>query len=217
MVGPFQVVDEAGADSKPKYLNELFILLRVVLQSSDFGKLKGDEGSKLWEPLKESLAAFTSKGLGKQKDLKKSHSMLAKLLGLALDEPMTTVVKAVVTSRPVDIAGQSNGLKEVVVTTKKKSNRPGDKEKKEAKKRRMAASAQGFGDVTFTQVDMADVGPVETMDSHEHVGQPKMKGNDTNGNQLEMVVDDQTKPNKKKKKKDQQETGKSSFLFLNLT
>ena len=243
----FQVVEEAGSDSKPKYLNELFILLRVVVHCPELAKLKGSASSsstcslgggdaQLWEPFKAALAAFTVKGLGKQKDLKKSHSMLARLLGLALDETITSGESAAgskkknkkksLDAKSILVGGQSNGTKEAtsgsggggVMATKKKSKRSGDKEKKEAKARRMAASAEGFvNDVTFAHVDMdVDVAPeAEAIVAQEQVDERKkrhkeMKGTDTNGNQVEKKKTSsssvENEKSKKKKKKPEEAT-----------
>lgn len=246
-----KVVEEAGSDSKPKYLNELFILLRVVLLCPEVAKLKGSSASaaggvgagddaQLWEPFKAALTVFTAKGLGKQKDLKKNHSLLARLMGLALDETITAPVQAAVpsattksssssslkedrtaakstTANGSKAAGESGDGSGVMTTTKKpKSNRPGDKEKKEAKKRRMTASAEGFSDVTFAQVDMdIDVAPevndeAEPLVAQEVVGDRKKRNKgtgksaagiqDTNGNQVESLQEVKEEKSKKKKK-----------------
>lgn len=255
-----KVVEEAGSEStKPKYLNELFILLRVVLLCPEVAKLKGSSasasaaggvgtGAQLWEPFKAALTVFTAKGLGKQKDLRKNHSLLARLMGLALDETITAPVRAAAAGGPstttkssssssslkdgkVGTAAKStraNGSKAAaaaggesgVMTTRKKpkSNRPGDKEKKEAKKRRMTASAEGFTDVTFAQVDMDIDVPPEVNDNEpepplvaqEVVGHRKKRSKETgkstagiqntNGNQVESLVEVKEEKSKKKKK-----------------
>lgn len=228
-------MDEAGEDSKPKYLNELFILLRVVLHCPDLTELKGSSpiaiatsttstttaaapaaacivDPQLLESFKASLAAFTAKGLGKQKDLKKSHLMLARSLGVAIDETMTVTNESCPKKQPAasvatTSTSQSNGLKEPAVMTikPKKSKRPADKEKKETKQRRMAASAEGFvSDTVFTQIEMAvddELEEAESVAAQEQVGgekrkergrrKDKMKGTDTNGNQ---VPDEKTVP-----------------------
>lgn len=224
------MVEEAGNDSKPKYLNELFILLRVVLLCPEVAKLRGsavgtDDG-QLWKPFKEALTLFTAKGLGKQKDLKKNHSMLARLMGLALDEiePVQITSGGSLAKRSLPEAKSTktaNGSKGGETTTRKpKSNRFGDKEKKEAKKRRMTASAEGFGDVTFAQVDMdIDVSPeaeasAASVVAQQKVGDRKKKrrkdsemtaeaSHDTNGNQVDDVETKSKKDKKKSKKKNQ--------------
>jgi hypothetical protein len=151
-------VEEAGSDSKPKYLNELFILLRVVLLRPEVAKLKGSASvgsAQLWDPFKAALTMFTARGLGKEKDLKKNHMALARLMGLVLDETITaaaggpstttksslkkdtTRTAAKSTTKNNGAAGES-GVGSVMTTTKKtKSNRPRDKVNKEAKKRPM--------------------------------------------------------------------------------
>jgi hypothetical protein len=258
-------VEEAGSEStKPKYLNELFILLRVVLLCPEVAKLKGSSASaspaggvgtgddaQLWEPFKAALTVFTAKGLGKQKDLRKNHSLLARRMGLALDETITAPVRATAaaggrstttkssSSSSSSLKGgkvgtaakstRANGSKAavaaegesgVMTTTKKpKSNRPGDKEKKEAKKRRMTASAEGFTDVTFAQVDMDIDVPPEVNDNEpesplvaqEVVGHRKKRSKETgkstagiqntNGNQVESLVEVKEEKSKKKKTK----------------
>ncbi|XP_057372499.1 myb-binding protein 1A-like protein [Daphnia carinata] len=246
-----RVVEEAGSDSKPKYLNELFILLRVVLLCPEVAKLRedsptsggvGTDDGELWKPFKDALAVFTAKGLGKQKDLKKNHSMLARLMGLALDEiepaqPCSGGSKRLTSSSSPEADGAkstkttTNGSKAAEMTTKKKmkSNRPGDKEKKEAKKRRMTASGEGFGDVTFAQVDMdidvaPEAEPSSSVVAQEKIGERKKRhkdsetmkagSHDTNGNQVEHeVVKGAKEANSKKKKlkkKDQNSTDKVS-------
>jgi hypothetical protein len=201
-------VEEAGSDSKPKYLNELFILLRVVLLRPEVAKLKGSASvgsAQLWDPFKAALTVFTAKGLGKQKDLKKNHTALARLMGLALDETITaaaggpsTTTKSSLkkdttrtaaagaksTTKNIGAAGESGIVVGSVMTTTKKtkSNRPGDKEKKEAKKRRMTASAEGFtNDVTFAQVDIdIDVAPEDDDEVvQEVVGDRKKRRKDS--------------------------------------
>lgn len=256
-------MEEAGSEStKPKYLNELFILLRVVLLCPEVAKLKGSSASaspagavgtgddaQLWEPFKAALTVFTAKGLGKQKDLRKNHSLLARRMGLALDETITAPVRAAAaaggpstttkSSSSSSLKGgkvgtaakstRANGSKAaaaeggesgVMTTTKKpKSNRPGDKEKKEAKMRRMTASAEGFTDVTFAQVDMDidvspegnDNEPEPLLVAQEVVGHRKKRSKETgkltagiqntNGNQVESLVEVKEEKSKKKKTK----------------
>ncbi|KAI9561474.1 hypothetical protein GHT06_012432 [Daphnia sinensis] len=239
-----RVVEEAGSDSKPKYLNELFMLLRVVLLCPEVAKLSslpttsggvGTDDGQLWKPFKDALTAFTAKGLGKQKDLKKNHSMLARLMGLALDEiePAQAACsggsKRLTSSPEADGAKSTktlttNGSKAGEMATKKKtkSNRAGDKEKKEAKKRRMTASGEGFGGVTFAQVDMdidvaPEAEPSSSVVAQEKVGERKKRrkdsetmkagSHDTNGNQVEQeVVEEATSKKKKSKKKDKNST-----------
>ncbi|XP_045035589.1 myb-binding protein 1A-like protein [Daphnia magna] len=235
-----RVVEEAGSDSKPKYLNELFILLRVVLLCPEVAKLRGgsptsggvgtDDGEP-WKPFKDALTVFTAKGLGKQKDLKKNHSMLARLMGLALDEiepaqacggggskRLTSSSSSPEADGAKSTKTTTNGSKAGEMATKKKlkSNRPGDKEKKEAKKRRMTASGEGFGGVTFAQVDMdidvaPEAEPSSSVVAKEKVGERKKRrkdsetmkagSHDTNGNQVEQEVGEEEKGAKSKKEK----------------
>ncbi|KAK4004573.1 hypothetical protein OUZ56_006306 [Daphnia magna] len=235
-----RVVEEAGSDSKPKYLNELFILLRVVLLCPEVAKLRGgsptsggvgtDDGEP-WKPFKDALTVFTAKGLGKQKDLKKNHSMLARLMGLALDEiepaqacggggskRLTSSSSSPEADGAKSTKTTTNGSKAGEMATKKKlkSNRPGDKEKKEAKKRRMTASGEGFGGVTFAQVDMdidvaPEAEPSSSVVAKEKVGERKKRrkdsetmkagSHDTNGNQVEQEVVEEVKGAKSKKEK----------------
>ncbi|KZS17796.1 Myb-binding protein 1A [Daphnia magna] len=235
-----RVVEEAGSDSKPKYLNELFILLRVVLLCPEVAKLRGgsptsggvgtDDGEP-WKPFKDALTVFTAKGLGKQKDLKKNHSMLARLMGLALDEiepaqacggggskRLTSSSSSPEADGAKSTKTTTNGSKAGEMATKKKlkSNRPGDKEKKEAKKRRMTASGEGFGGVTFAQVDMdidvaPEAEPSSSVVAKEKVGERKKRrkdsetmkagSHDTNGNQVEQEVVEEEKGAKSKKEK----------------
>ena len=200
-------MEEAGSDSNPKYLNELFILLQVVLLCQEVAKLKCFSSAsvgraQLWDPFKAALTVFTAKGLGKQKDLKKNHTALARLMGLALDETITaaaggpfstksslkkdttrTTAAAKSTTKNNGSTGESGVVVGSVMTTTKKtkSNRPGDKEKKEAKKRRMTASAEGFtNDVTFAQVDIdIDVAPEDDEVVQEVVGDRKKRRKDS--------------------------------------
>ena len=157
-------MEEAGSDSNPKYLNELFILLQVVLLCQEVAKLKCFSSAsvgraQLWDPFKAALTVFTAKGLGKQKDLKKNHTALARLMGLALDETITaaadgpstttksslkkdttrTTAAAKSTTKNNGSTGESGVVVGSVMTTTKKtkSNRPGDKEKIVAKKKLM--------------------------------------------------------------------------------
>ena len=153
-------MEEAGSDSNPKYLNELFILLQVVLLCQEVAKLKCFSSAsvgraQLWDPFKAALTVFTAKGLGKQKDLKKNHTALARLMGLALDETITaaadgpstttksslkkdtTRTAAKSTTKTNGAMGESGVGSVMTTTTKMESNRPGDKEKIVAKKKLM--------------------------------------------------------------------------------
>lgn len=221
-------------------MNELFILLRVVLLCPEVAKLRGgsptsggvgtDDGEP-WKPFKDALTVFTAKGLGKQKDLKKNHSMLARLMGLALDEiepaqacggggskRLTSSSSSPEADGAKSTKTTTNGSKAGEMATKKKlkSNRPGDKEKKEAKKRRMTASGEGFGGVTFAQVDMdidvaPEAEPSSSVVAKEKVGERKKRrkdsetmkagSHDTNGNQVEQEVVEEEKGAKSKKEK----------------
>lgn len=191
----------------------------------------GTDDVELWKPFKDALTVFTAKGLGKQKDLKKNHSMLARLMGLALDEiepaqacggggskRLTSSSSSPEADGAKSTKTTTNGSKAGEMATKKKlkSNRPGDKEKKEAKKRRMTASGEGFGGVTFAQVDMdidvaPEAEPSSSVVAKEKVGERKKRrkdsetmkagSHDTNGNQVEQEVVEEEKGAKSKKEK----------------
>ena len=217
-------MEDADTNSKPKYLNELFILLRVVLHSPDLEKLKGSaeaENAQLWAPFKGSLAAFAAKGLAKHKDVKKSLTVLARLLGLSPDDMMTMANNC----KQTDVTDGTETKEtlaeeaEVEEVRQKKTKRLGDKKKKEAKQRRMAATSEGFQPValtSFAQLDTDDAEadePLETAESHRKSAKAKkMKATDTNGNQVE-------KKNKKKKKEKTVDdelavpSGKSAIFF----
>lgn len=153
-------------DMKPKYFNELFILLRVVFECPELSHLK--DSSELWEPLKEALASFLQTSVAKQKELRKSCGALTRLLNVADKLPSqglrSTSDPTAEKSNPVQV----NGVRDKApVPSKKRTKHAGNKEKKEAKRRRMALSAEGLAsEPVFSHADIEideapDVEPVQ--------------------------------------------------------
>lgn len=118
---------------------------------------------ELCDALKQSLLAFRSKGLTKQKDLRKAYGALCRSLGVehaAVAQPANRPAQepkkedGTKETAPVDTVAETkgetkdpkvNGLKKKV----KRGKHAGQLEKKEAKKRRMEAAAEGFAGVSF--------------------------------------------------------------------
>lgn len=162
-----QVLEATGsANVKPKYLNELFILLRVIFNCPELADCKGF--SELWEPLKGALALFLPTNLAKQKELKSNCLAFARLLdvtptllsGGKNQKQIPNSHSHSESSDPIQLNGKSENLEAPVPNsaahTKKRSKKhTGEKEKKEAKKRRMTAFADGLkADPVFSHVDV---------------------------------------------------------------
>lgn len=169
--------------AKPKYLNELFVLLRVVFQCPELASLK--DSVALWEPLKGAIAAFATTGLSKQKDLKKSFTTLVRLFGVTVSSVPALVAQQGQSSkapvRKLEVAQTNGGKNEkqpAAGPSKKRTKRDViEKEKKEAKKRRMEASSEGLAaDAVFSRVDVevADAAEAESVDN-TGVDQPQQK------------------------------------------
>ena len=221
-----KVLEEAGADSKPKYFHELLVLLQTVVHCPQLtGKTTPASTTvtapvELCDALKQSLVAFRSKGLTKQKDLRKTYGALCRSLGVESG----TVAPA---SKPANKPAQEpkkeangeekeptpesaetkeskvNGLKKKV----KRGKHAGQLEKKEAKKRRMEASAEGFAAVSFLTVhldvlddadDTNDAAPVVRDDEPGPKKTPKKKtlGEVNRANEAKLV---ESTPGKQKK------------------
>merc|ERR1712071_680432 len=128
-----KVVEEAAKDSKPKYLTDLFTLLRVMYQCPVLVKLDG--AKELWQPLQTALPLLPSRGVVKQKELKRSFTALARVLQIAHTIP---------SDEPDAVATKEKPKKK-----KSKNSFEVSKDRSEAKKRRLAAAAEGVVDVTF--------------------------------------------------------------------
>ena len=158
-------MEEAGKDSKPKYFTDLFILLRVIFECPNVAKL--DDLKETWEPLKAALPLFMSRTVGKSKELKKSYSLLARVLqisqaaAVAAHSPANTVVTSTteVTATTAAAAADNKSDKRPEKKSSKESYEA-SKSRKEAKKRRMDAVAEGVGNVTFTEIDIGEADPI---------------------------------------------------------
>merc|ERR1712071_457126 len=117
-----KVVEEAAKDSKPKYLTDLFTLLRVMYQCPVLVKLDG--AKELWQPLQTALPLLPSRGVVKQKELKRSFTALARVLQIAHTIP---------SDEPDAVATKEKPKKK-----KSKNSFEVSKDRSEAKKRRLA-------------------------------------------------------------------------------
>jgi len=165
-----KVLEEADKDAKPKYLTELFILLRVMYQCPIIVKL--DDFKQLWEPVKTALPSLLSKGAVKAKELKKSFTTLARVMEVSLDIPASEAVVTTTTAATVEVASTADvDVKEKPAKKKQRKSLEKNKERTEAKKRRIAAAAEGVGDMTFAVAGFAE----EVTAEEESVQEPKKK------------------------------------------
>jgi len=170
-----KVLEEADKDCKPKYLTELFILLRVMYQCPIVVKL--DNFKQLWAPIKKALPSLLSKGAVKAKELKKSFTTLARVLETSINIPVdeaeaiATPAPTVVKAMDEKVANLDSTAKTNKKNKKQRNSLENVKERIESKKRRIAAATEGVGDMIFTVPGFSEEATAE----EESVSEPKKK------------------------------------------
>merc|ERR1712071_107064 len=222
-----KVVEEAAKDSKPKYLTDLFTLLRVMYQCPVLVKLDG--AKELWQPLQTALPLLPSRGVVKQKELKRSFTALARVLQIAhtipSDEPDTVVtteapVSATKDDSIADTVTDAVDTKEKPKKKKSKNSFEGSKDRSEAKKRRLAAAAEGVVDVTFAvdgfaeAVDDGEPAKKRSKKDKKKKGKPKVQEEEAE-EAVEMEVAQVTVEKRvtRKRKKKTEDKKKTNYLL----